>query len=155
MKFHYLARGIIYVNGKVLLAHQRGTDNTFLPGGHIGMGEKADAALIREMYEEIGETAIVKQFIGAVECTWTENDQDNHEINLVFELFIPNLDSSKPPVSQESHLEFMWVEPVELKAHNLQPYPMMECLMNWECGYHAYWGSSFRKDISIGQGYAS
>jgi len=54
------------VNGKVLLAHQRGTGNTFLPGGHIGKGEKADAALIREMYEEIGETAIVKQFIGAV-----------------------------------------------------------------------------------------
>jgi 8-oxo-dGTP diphosphatase len=155
MKFHYLARGIIYVNGKVLLAHQKGTDNTFLPGGHIGMGEKADVALIREIHEEIRETAIVKQFIGAVECTWTENDQDNHEINLVFELFIPNLDSSKPPVSQESHLGFMWVEPAELKAHNLQPYPMIKCLKNWECGYHAYWGSSFRKDTSLGQRYAS
>ena len=133
------------MNGKVLLAHQRGTDNTFLPGGHIGMGEKADAALIREMYEEIGETAIVKQFIGAVECTWTENDQDNHEINLVFELFIPNLDSSKPPVSQESHLEFIWAKPTDLKAQNLLPEPLIGCLMDWEIGFHGYWGSSFKE----------
>ena len=35
MKFHYLARGIILENEKVLLAHQKGAENTFLPGGHI------------------------------------------------------------------------------------------------------------------------
>ncbi len=146
MKFHYLARGIIYVNGKVLLAHQKGADNTFLPGGHIEMGEKAEAALIREIGEEIGKRAIVKQFIGAVECAWKEQDQGHHEINLVFEVSIPDLDSSCPPGSQESHLEFIWAGPAELKANNLLPYPMIECLASWECGYHAYWGSSFEKE---------
>lgn len=143
MKFHYLARGIIFLNGRVLLAHQKGSDHTFLPGGHIGMGERADAALVREIEEEFGEKAIVKQFIGAVECTWTENEQDNHEINLVFEVSIPNFDSSKPPIPRESHLEFVWVEPGELKTHNLQPSPLVECLTNWECGYHGFWGSYF------------
>ncbi len=148
MKFHYLARAIIYVNGKVLLAHQKGMDNTFLPGGHIEMGERATFALIREIGEEIGETVTVKQFIGAVECAWTENGQDNHEINLVFELSIPGLDPGKPPASKEPHLEFLWVEPADLEAHNLLPYPMIECLLSWGSGYHAYWGSAFEKDIS-------
>lgn len=144
MKFHYLVRGIIYMDGKVLLAHQKGAENTFLPGGHIGMRERAGAALVREIAEEIGEIAIVKQFIGAVECMWTENEQANHEINLVFEVELPNLSVTKPPISRESQLEFLWAEPAELKAHNLQPYPLIECLLNWDHGYHGFWGSAFR-----------
>jgi 8-oxo-dGTP diphosphatase len=148
MKFHYLARGIILENGKVLLAHQKGAENTFLPGGHIKIGEKAELALMREIEEEIGKKAIIKQFIGAVECSWFENDQGNHEINLLFEVQIPNLDSSEPPASQESHLEFFWVKPTELKAHNLLPEPLIGCLMNWELGFHGYWGSSFEDPAS-------
>jgi 8-oxo-dGTP diphosphatase len=142
MKFHYLVRGIIYGNGKVLLAHQKGADSTFLPGGHIGVGEKAEVALIREIGEEIGEKGTVKQFIGAVEAIWRENDRENHEINLIFEVDIPNLDPSQPPESRESHLEFMWVKPEELKAYNLLPSPMIDCLINWRISYHGYWGSS-------------
>jgi 8-oxo-dGTP pyrophosphatase MutT (NUDIX family) len=143
MKFHYLVRGIVFANGKVLLAHQLGASNTFLPGGHIESGESAELALIREIKEEIGKTAIVKRFIGAVECVWTENNQDNHEINLIFEAAIPNVGSDTPPQSLEAHLEFIWAEPVELKIHNLQPYPLVECLSDWKLGkYYGLWGSS-------------
>ncbi len=155
MKFHYLARGIIYVDGKVLLAHQKGADNTFLPGGHIELGEKAEAALIREIGEEIGKTAIVKQFIGALECIYPNYDQVNHEINLIFELSVPDLDTSRSPLSQESHLEFMWVEPAGCKAHNLLPSPLIECLLDWESGYYAYWGSSCMNDTTSDQEHAS
>jgi 8-oxo-dGTP pyrophosphatase MutT (NUDIX family) len=142
MKFHFLARGIILEKGKVLLVHQKGAENTFLPGGHIEIGEKAELGLVREIEEEIGKKAIIKQFIGAVECSWIENEQANHEINLLFEVQIPDLDSSKPPPTQESHLEFIWANPVDLKAHNLLPEPMFGCLMNWDLGFRGYWGSS-------------
>ena len=77
MKFHFLARGIILEKGKVLLAHQKGAENTFLPGGHIEIGEKVELALVREIKEEIGGKAIIKQFIGAVECSWVENNLEN------------------------------------------------------------------------------
>ena len=57
MEFHYRVRGIIIVDGKVLLAHQIEASNTFLPGGHIESGEGAQAALVRELYEETGYIA--------------------------------------------------------------------------------------------------
>lgn len=144
MKFHYLARGIILKDGKVLLAHQKGADHTFLPGGHITKGEKAEAALVREIEEEIGEKAIVKQFIGAVEAAWSENDKHHYEINLVFEVDIPNIDPGEPPRSLEGHLEFMWAGLGELKAHNLLPEPVILCLENWGHSYQGFWGSAFR-----------
>ena len=141
MIFHYLARGIIFADGKFLLAHQIGADNTFLPGGHIEFGESAELALAREIAEEIGGKALVKRFLGAVEWVWSENGQDNHEINLLFEVVVDGLDAGAPPRSMEPHLEFIWSKPGELRERNLLPPPMIDCLEKWENGYHAYWGT--------------
>ena len=143
MNFHYLARGIIFVDGKILLAHMKGADNTFLPGGHIELGEKAETALLREIGEELGQVAEVRYFIGAVECAYTDNGQENHEINLLFEIRVLGLEADQSPASRERHLEFLWSEPAELKAHNLLPSPIVDCLKTWGQGYKAYWGSSF------------
>jgi 8-oxo-dGTP diphosphatase len=141
MIFHYLVRGAIFVDGKVLLAHQIGADNTFLPGGHIELGESAELALVREIAEEIGQEAVVKRFIGAVECLWSENGQTNHEINLIFEVVVSGLNARMPPLSKEPHLEFIWSDPENLKAHNLLPAPMIECLINLGKDYCGYWGT--------------
>jgi 8-oxo-dGTP diphosphatase len=141
MLFHYLTRGVIFKDGKVLLAQQKGADHTFLPGGHIGMGERAEAAMVREIFEELEEKAIVKRFIGAVEALWTEEGEQNHELNLVFEVEIPNLVTSEPPRSREAHLEFMWVGLAELNALNLLPIPMRECISKYARGYAGFWGS--------------
>ena len=145
MKFHYLVRGIIFSDGKVLLAHQKGASHTYLPGGHVDSGEKAESALTREIEEEIGRTAIVKRFIGAVEHMWTENNQDNHEINLVFEVEVPGLNSTVSPASLESDLEFVWSDPVDLQSHNLQPHPLIECLNRFRSRYGGYWGTSLKE----------
>ena len=141
MIFHYLARGVVFVEGNVLLAHQIGADNTFLPGGHIELGESAELALAREIEEEIGRKAVARHFIGAVEWLWTKDGQANHEINLIFEVAIDGLDARKPPRSKESHLEFIWSKPTELRMHNLLPSPLIECLEKWENGYRGYWGT--------------
>ena len=143
-RFHYLARGVIFIDGKVLLAHQIKADNTFLPGGHIEHGENAKAALVREIEEELGVTPVVGRFIGAVEHAWVD-DFDNHEINLLFEAAIPDLNSSAAPASLEPHLEFLWARPEELVSHNLLPVPMIACLKNLEEEQRGYWGSSIKE----------
>ena len=76
----------------MLLAHQKEAETTFLLGRHIKIGEKAELALMREIEEEIGEKAIIKQFISAVEYSWVINDQGNHEVILLFEVQINDLD---------------------------------------------------------------
>jgi len=53
-KFHLIARAVILNGDSVLLARQKGMSNTFLPGGHINIGESAVTALKREIYEELG-----------------------------------------------------------------------------------------------------
>jgi len=145
IQFHYLVRGVIFADDKLLLAHQIGASNTFLPGGHVGSGERADVALVREIYEEIGMKAVVKRFVGVVEHVYPEDRLDNHEINLIFEAQIPELDSSKPLKSLEGHLEFLWADPSTLEKHNLLPYPMIECIANWSDDRNGYWGSTLRE----------
>jgi hypothetical protein len=80
-----------------------------------------------------------------VECTWVEHAQGNHEINLLFEVQVPDLDLSEAPASQESHLEFIWADLADLRTYNLLPEPIIGCLMNWDIGFRGYWGSAFEK----------
>ncbi len=143
MSFHYLARAIIVSNGQILLAHQKGAAYTFLPGGHIEFGERAELALVREIAEEIGMLASVQRFVGAVEGFYDENNGPHHEINLVFEVDVPVLSSDRPPLSREPHLEFLWSPLSDLAANNLLPVPMISCLSAWERGVGGFWGSAF------------
>lgn len=104
--FHYLTRALIMDKGKVLVAKAKGASNTFLPGGHIEFGEKAEEALVREIDEELGQDAIVKNFRGAVEHTWME-ESVNFEVNLVFDVEISGISSDEPPSSREGYLSFI------------------------------------------------
>ncbi|MFC1799380.1 NUDIX domain-containing protein [Candidatus Eisenbacteria bacterium] len=147
MQFEYLVRGIIFAGGKVLLVRQKDGSNTFLPGGHIEAGERAESALVREIGEELGETATIKNFVGAVEHAWIDDGRAIHEINLVFEAAVPDLDSRKPPESLEPHLEFVWADLSSLETLNLQPYPLRECLRSIERGYNGFWGTSLEETV--------
>ena len=54
LNFRYITRAIILSNDCLLLCKQKQGNYTFLPGGHIELGESATQALKREINEEIG-----------------------------------------------------------------------------------------------------
>ncbi len=126
-------------DGKVLVARAKGTQNTFLPGGHIEIGEKAEVALAREIKEEIGKDAKVKGFLGAIENEW---GNVHFEINLLFMVDIEDLSSAKTCESQEAHLEFLWLRPEQLKEFNLLPEPAIGLIHNLEHQAQGFWGST-------------
>ena len=142
--FHYLVRGIHIADDSVLLAKEIGSANTFLPGGHIEFGEKAETALQREILEELGKDSVVGSFIGAIEHMCPDTVMDNHELNLVFGIQVKNISVGRPPRSQEPHLEFLWAKIQEIEHYNLLPSPLVD-LIRWQGEpKRSYWASTLK-----------
>ncbi len=128
---------------RVLLTRMEAGNYTFLPGGHIEMGESAMPALEREIQEELGKPCAVKKFLGAIENSWIDGDTRHHEVNLIFEVDIPDLDSNGAVASQEKHIEFLWAAPDDFEKLNLLPVPLRAFIKNWHAGdMSPWWGSS-------------
>jgi 8-oxo-dGTP diphosphatase len=126
-----IARGVCIRNGRLLLCHTKGAHNTYLPGGHVECGESAKDSLAREIKEELGRNAKVGNFLGAVEHCYTRGRQRCCEINLVFELRISGVDSSRAPVSQEDFIEFWWGSLSDLSRSKLEPVVLRRVLPSW------------------------
>jgi 8-oxo-dGTP diphosphatase len=72
LKFHYLTRALITSRDYLIVAREIGEEHTFLPGGHIEFGGKAELALKRELFEELGIKGEIAAFVGAVESKWED-----------------------------------------------------------------------------------
>lgn len=144
-EFHYIARAVVIDGDSVLLVKAKGANNTFLPGGHIEVGESAHEALKREISEEIGLSSVVGAFYGAVEHEWPEETKEHHEICLVFKVEISELNKSITPVSQEDHLDLFWAKISELHELNLQPSPLRQ-LIESSAKKVGFWGSTLSQN---------
>jgi len=130
-KFHFRARALIVSNGLVLLAHRKGAANTYLPGGHIELGEGARKALEREIREEIGVTGVATDFLGVIEHAYMVGAIYHQEISLVFLVKASTLDSRIQPPAREPHLEFFWRGPADLERENPQPGPLVRLIRDY------------------------
>ena len=126
INFRYITRAIILSNDYLLLCKQKQGNYTFLPGGHIELGESATQALEREIQEEIGEFISIKNFSGAIENAW----ENECELSLFFEVNhqLTLNKVPKPASHDEMHLEFLWADKNCLKEQNLLPKPLIEIL---------------------------
>lgn len=112
-----IARAVIRRNNMILLAHKKGENNTFLPGGHVNYGEYTEEALKRELLEEIGIEVKVKGFMGIIEYQYKEyNGNHHHEINFIY--MVETLNKIK---SRETHISFQWCEIGKLDEKTLLP----------------------------------
>lgn len=110
----------------VLLARARGYANTFLPGGHLDLGESLPVSLVRELREELGLEARVGAYLGTIEHGYNDNKATHYELNHIFEVALPPRKADV--VSHEAHLDFFWAELSELVKYQLEPYPLRELL---------------------------
>lgn len=124
-----IARGIAIDNGKVLLCQAKGGSSTYLPGGHIEFGEYGKDALKREVVEELGIEAQVGGFITAVENIFTQHGKPHQEVNLVFEMKLPEGSEIR---SQEDWITFKWCDLRDLENANLLPAAMVDIVKKFE-----------------------
>lgn len=144
-KYHVLARGIILSGGYLLVAHCKGMDNTFLPGGHVEFKEGMRTTLFREIQEELGLDSIVQEYLGCVEADFQNMDTYHQEINHLFRTELPMIHHEINPDSKEPHLEFYWIAIDEMEQHNLQPLPVRAIIdryLNDEQG--PFWESTLK-----------
>jgi 8-oxo-dGTP diphosphatase len=129
-RFHYLVRAVILDKGKVLLAKAKGASNTFLPGGHVEIGETMHEALHRELKEELRLEIKIQRYLGVIEHKWVDNQVENFEINHCFLASFSNLGPNPDFRSLESHLEFVHAELGNLNGFNLKPSPLIDLIAN-------------------------
>ena len=126
-----IARGVFVKDGKLLLCHSKGADNTYLPGGHVEWGESAAVALCREIEEELGCRAVAGRFLGVSENSFFRKGERYCEINLVFEMNVKGLRSNRNPEACEDYIEFYWIPMKRLKASRMEPAALRKVLPLW------------------------
>ncbi len=142
---HVCSRGVIISQDHILLAydprphpyHYYELDAHFyyLPGGHIDFQESAHSALIREIKEETGYDATIEKFFGIIEHAWHFPGDEvcchTHEINLIFNLSVPQLTWRDAIPQKEDHVAFQWISLETLHKTDLRPSLLKSALPQW------------------------
>lgn len=126
-----LVRGVCVQNGKLLVCQSKKAANTYLPGGHVEWQEKAAEGLRREIEEELGVKAVIREFLGAVEHTFIQKGKRHCEINLMFRMDIPCLSSDNTPEACEHWISFKWIPLSGLGRNHLEPRPLRKLVPEW------------------------
>jgi 8-oxo-dGTP pyrophosphatase MutT (NUDIX family) len=141
-KFHLIARALILNNNKVLLAHCKGESNTFLPGGHVEIGEPIRNTLKRELLEELNLKIDTHEYLGFIEHYYLIDSKYNHEINHIFICTSEDDSILDKLTSKESHLEFFWKSIQELDDCNLLPILLKKKIIDYFNGDKTIWQES-------------
>lgn len=107
-----IVRLVIRREGKILFCKNNVTSGYYLPGGHVEFGDTLEKTIYKETAEELGWTEEdIKNisFKGYLENSYMnkEGTETHHELNMIFDV---QIGESVQAESQESHIDFEWVE---------------------------------------------
>ena len=144
---HVITRAVIVKDEQLLVCVGQQNHYVFLPGGHVEHGESSSDALKRELEEELGLKSTIKRFLGCFEYAYEGMVTTNvygqiitrskplchsHEINLIFEVEIPELKAGIVPQSPEDHTTFEWI-PLSADEHKVHflPTSLLPLISGW------------------------
>jgi ADP-ribose pyrophosphatase YjhB (NUDIX family) len=88
-RFRVRTAGVALRRGRVLVHGAEGFRHVVLPGGGVEQGEASDAALVREMTEELDARVRVGRLLWVVESLFRDEGEDRHEIGFYWEMTVP------------------------------------------------------------------
>lgn len=123
--FNFRAAAIIVHDGKLLVLRDEGILHDYLPGGRIHLREPAEAALSRELREELDISLPPHRLVFMAESFFTLNTQHYHEVCLYYLMDAPEEllvrgDAFTRVEGREIH-HFRWVDFAALRDMDFFP----------------------------------
>ena len=137
--FRYRAAAIIVENDCVLLATNDKVDYCYSVGGGVQMGEKAEDAVVREVFEETGVQYEIERLAVIHENFFTGSetfkDFNCHEIALYFLMKSKgNQDLNSDSYTQGIKENMVWIPIDDLDNHTVYPTFLKEYLSKEHAG---------------------
>lgn len=128
-------RAMIVQNGYLLVASERGTTNTFLPGGivdpEVGMEESLKSRLFQQFRGKIDGL----KFAGMIESPIESGDETGFRTDMVYTAELTNYTHPERPKGMDIAFEFYWHPIAKMAEMNLKPQGMEELV--WQRGRQA------------------
>lgn len=124
--FNFRVAGIVMDAGRVLL-HKAGQDDFWnLPGGRVEMNEATEAAIVREMMEELGIYVEVQRLAFVSEDFFDYEGQKFHEIGFYYVIALPEAHKLYSQIEfkgleDNGKLTFRWFSLDELEHMEVYP----------------------------------
>lgn len=125
-KFNFRVAGIVMDAGRVLLYKAEQDDFWNLPGGRVEMNEATEAAIVREMMEELGIHVEVQRLAFVNEDFFDYDGQKFHEIGFYYVIALPEAHKLYSEIEfkgleDNGKLTFRWFSLDELEHMEVYP----------------------------------
>ena len=132
--FNYRSAAIIVHDGYILVLQDEGIPHDYLPGGRVHLGEPAEAALARELREELDISLPPHRLVFMAESFFTIDSTRYHEMCLYFlmdaspELLARGNAFTRVEGNEVHH--FRWVRFEELRQLSFYPLFLKERILS-------------------------